>query len=39
MNNGKQELFKKIPGVDRLLMSILKLERIDAVLAFDAGRA
>lgn len=26
-------------GVDRLLMSILKLERIDAVLAFDAGRA
>lgn len=25
-------------GVDRLLMSILKLERIDAVLAFDAGR-
>ena len=26
-------------GVDRLLMSILKLERIDAVLAFDAQRA
>jgi lysyl-tRNA synthetase class 2 len=26
-------------GVDRLLMSILKLERIEAVLAFDAGRA
>ena len=26
-------------GVDRLLMSILKLERIDAVLAFDASRA
>ena len=25
-------------GADRLLMSILKLERIDAVLAFDAGR-
>jgi len=25
-------------GVDRLLMSILKLERIDAVLSFDAGR-
>lgn len=25
-------------GVDRLLMSILKLERIEAVLAFDAGR-
>jgi lysyl-tRNA synthetase class 2 len=25
-------------GVDRLLMSILKLERIDAVLAFDAER-
>ena len=26
-------------GIDRLLMSILKLERIEAVLAFDAGRA
>jgi lysyl-tRNA synthetase class 2 len=26
-------------GVDRLLMSILKLERIDAVLAFDDSRA
>jgi lysyl-tRNA synthetase class 2 len=26
-------------GVDRLLMSILKLERIEAVLAFDASRA
>jgi lysyl-tRNA synthetase class 2 len=26
-------------GVDRLLMSILKLERIDAVLAFEATRA
>lgn len=25
-------------GIDRLLMSLLKLERIDAVLAFDAGR-
>jgi lysyl-tRNA synthetase class 2 len=25
-------------GVDRLLMSLLKLERIDGVLAFDAGR-
>ncbi len=25
-------------GVDRLLMALLKLERIDAVLAFDAGR-
>ncbi len=26
-------------GVDRLLMSILKLEHIDAVLAFDVSRA
>jgi len=26
-------------GIDRLLMSILKLERIEAVLAFDADRA
>jgi lysyl-tRNA synthetase class 2 len=26
-------------GVDRLLMSILKLERIEAVLAFDLSRA
>jgi lysyl-tRNA synthetase class 2 len=26
-------------GVDRLLMAILKLERIEAVLAFDASRA
>jgi lysyl-tRNA synthetase class 2 len=25
-------------GVDRLLMALLKLERIEAVLAFDAGR-
>ena len=26
-------------GVDRLLMAILKLDRIDAVLAFDSGRS
>jgi lysyl-tRNA synthetase class 2 len=38
LRHGLPECSGVALGVDRLLMSILKLERIDAVLAFDAGR-
>jgi len=39
LRHGLPECSGVALGVDRLLMSILKLERIEAVLAFDAGRA
>lgn len=39
MRHGLPECSGVALGVDRLLMSILKLERIGAVLAFDADRA
>jgi elongation factor P--(R)-beta-lysine ligase len=38
LRHGLPECSGVALGADRLLMSILKLERIDAVLAFDAGR-
>ena len=39
LHHGLAECSGVALGVDRLLMSILKLERIDGVLAFDASRA
>lgn len=39
LRHGLPECSGVALGVDRLLMSILKLERIGSVLAFDAGRA
>ena len=39
LRHGLPECSGVALGVDRLLMSILKLERIETVLAFDAGRA
>jgi lysyl-tRNA synthetase class 2 len=39
LRHGLQECSGVALGVDRLLMSILKLEHIGAVLAFDAERA
>jgi len=39
LRQGLPECSGVAMGVDRLLMSILKLERLEAVLAFDAGRA
>lgn len=39
LRHGLAECSGVALGVDRLLMSILKLERIDSVLAFDAARA
>ena len=39
LRHGLPECSGVALGVDRLLMSILKLERIEAVLAFDADRA
>ena len=38
LQHGLPECSGVALGVDRLLMSILKLERIDAVLAFDSSR-
>ena len=38
LRHGLPECSGVALGVDRLLMSILKLERIEAVLAFDANR-
>ena len=39
LRHGLPECSGVALGVDRMLMSILKLERIGAVLAFDASRA
>jgi lysyl-tRNA synthetase class 2 len=39
LRHGLPECSGVALGVDRLLMSMLKLEQIDAVLAFDASRA
>lgn len=39
LHHGLPECSGVALGVDRMLMSILKLERIGAVLAFDASRA
>lgn len=39
LRHGLPECSGVALGIDRLLMSILKLERIEAVLAFDADRA
>jgi len=39
LSHGMPECSGVALGVDRLLMSILKLERIDAVLAFSADRS
>jgi len=39
LNHGLPECSGVALGVDRLLMSCLKLDRIDAVLSFSAERA